>query len=158
MKAFFLVSILSITMSVNSAEILNKEAINEAIRVIYLATENCDYETSTQYYFSGTKIYSYSDGKMETSDTWPEISNGVKNMVERCDIKYLSNEIVRAEVRFSENNEVASHISEFKRLSEIEGIRKYNSHVIETTKFGIVDGKLKILESHSNFLKFDRIN
>lgn len=119
MKAFFLVSILSIAMSVNSAEILNKEAINEAIRVIYSATENCDYGTSTQYYFSDTKIYSYSNGKLETSDTWPEISNAVKKMVERCDIKYLSNETVRAEVRFSENNEVASHISEFRRLSEI---------------------------------------
>ena len=58
---------------------------------------------------------------------------------------------------FLENMKVASHISEYKRVSEIGGSRQYGSHVVETTKFGVVDGKLVILESHSNFIKFERI-
>jgi len=157
LKVFTLFSFLSFSVGVCSTGSLNKLVINEAIKIIFSATESCDYKTATQYYYSGTKIYSYTDGKLDTSDTWPDISNVVKKMFERCDIKYLSNDIIKTEVEFLENMKVASHISEYKRVSEIGGSRQYGSHVVETTKFGVVDGKLVILESHSNFIKFERI-
>jgi hypothetical protein len=144
--------------NVHSAEKLNREIIDDAIEVISTATDACDYKKSTQYYYEGTKFFSYSSGELASSDLWIEVKGSIEQMFEKCNIKNLLSEIVNTEVKFSPNFESAAHISEYKKLTEIDGVRKYQSHYVETTNFGVVEGKLVVLESHVNFLVSERVN
>jgi len=141
-----------------SKEELNKKIIDSAIEIMITATEACDFKKSTQYYYKDTKFFVYKIGELVSSGHWYDVKTIIKPILEKCDVKVLSNETLSTEVQFSSDFKTATHKSEIKKVTEVKEGRKYKQHYLETTTFGVVELKLVVLESHVDFLKTERIN
>jgi hypothetical protein len=161
-KIFALVCTIFISIATNADTLLkldNKmiDSINDHISD---ASSRCDFKESTKYYFERTKFFNYSvvDGKEVVEEqSYDEAMSVFKSAMDACYVTLAKEETISEEIEISKTGQDAVFTSEAFHYLKSTDEKLFESHNKGKVIFSVVDGEVKITESHYFGLAFQEI-
>ena len=154
---FFLASGLVIAKQTSH---LNESLINNINDKISDATSECNFEDSTKYYFDKTKFFNYTivDGaKSVQEQTYDEAIGAIRESMTACFITLAKEENIFENIYISDSEQEAIFTYEAIHYLQTKDSRFFKSHSEGKTIFIIIDGAVKIKETHYTGLAFQEI-
>ncbi|MEK0159738.1 hypothetical protein WLQ65_11455 [Pseudoalteromonas piscicida] len=161
-KFFALIFTIFISVATNAASLLklDKKMIDTINDHISDASSQCDFEESTKYYFGKTRFFDHSivDGKEVVQEqTYSEAMSVFKDAMDACYVSLAKEKTISESIEISKTGQEAIFKSEaFHYLKSNDG-RLFESHNKGKVIFGVVDGEVRIMESHYFGLVFQEI-
>jgi hypothetical protein len=161
-KIFALVCIIFISIAANADTLLklDKKMIDAINDHISDASSRCDYKESTKYYFGETKFFNYSvvDGKEVVQEqSYDEAMPVFKDVMDACYVTLAKEKTISEVIEIAQTGQNAVFTSEaFHYLKSTDG-RIFESHNKGKVVFSVVDGEVKIMETHYFGLAFQEI-
>ena len=162
-RTFLLACTILISKAISAATVLSLDkkmldAINDHISD---AASRCDFEESTKYYFGKTKFFNYSDvdGKKAVQEqSYGEAMSVFKDAMDACYVTLAKEKTISEVIEISKNGQDAVFISEAIHYLKSTDGRFFENHNKGKVIFSVVDGEVKILESHYFGLAFQKID
>ena len=161
-RTFLLACTILISKAISAATVLSLDkkmldAINDHISD---ASSRCDFEESTKYYFGKTKFFNYCDvdgQKAVQEQSYVEAMSVFKDAMDACYVTLAKEKTISEVIEIAQTGQDAVFTSEaFHYLKSTDG-RLFESHNKGKVIFSVVDGEVKIMESHYFGLAFQEI-
>lgn len=139
---------------------LSVELINSVNDNISNATNNCDLEGSTKYYFDGTQFFDYSIVNEKKHVNQQNLSQAIellRETMEACFITLAKEETIFEDINITDTGEKATFTFEAIYYLKTKDGRYFKSHGEGKMLFIIIDEEVKISEVHNAYLSLDEI-
>jgi hypothetical protein len=144
--------------SSNASLVITASQINEINDKLAKAASNCDFKASTKFYFKNTKFFNYSSiSGVESVEeqNFDEAITAIKDAMAACPLKLDREEPIVEDIKVADSGQSAEFIFESLHYLKAKDGTMYQSHAKGKTIFGVVDGRIVILESHYKGLSFE---
>ncbi|MBC3767179.1 hypothetical protein [Neptunicella marina] len=146
--------------SASALEKLTEATINKINDDLAHATSNCDFDQSTKYYYEQTKFFNYSivdNVNTVQEQDYSEAISDFKAAMELCYISLAKDVPVSEAINISSSGQDATFIYEaFHYLKSTDG-RFFESHNKGKTLFRLINGEVKIIETHYTGISFQEL-
>ena len=161
-KIIALVCTIFISIAANADTLLklDKKMIDTINDHISDASSRCDFKESTKYYFGQTKFFNHSvvDGnEVVQEQSYGEAMSVFKDAMDACYVTLAKERTVSEVIEISEAGQDAVFKSEAIHYLKSTDGRLFESHNKGKVIFRVVDGEVKIIESHYFGLAFQEI-
>lgn len=161
-KIFALVCTIFISIAANADTLLklDKKMIDTINDHISDASSRCDFQESTKYYFGQTKFFNHSvvDGnEVVQEQSYDEAMSVFKDAMDACYVTLAKEKTVFEVIEISEAGHDAVFKSEAIHYLKSKDGRLFESHNKGKVIFSVVDGEVKIIESHYTDISFQEI-
>ncbi|TLU61359.1 hypothetical protein FE810_15215 [Thalassotalea litorea] len=152
--------LLSYSTFANTLLKLDQEMIMSINDHLSETTSNCNFSQSTKYYYGETKFFNYSvvDNKEVVQEqSYSEAMSEFKVAMDSCYVSLAKEKPISEKIEISESGQEAIFNSEALHYLKSTDGRFFESHNKGKTIFKIVDGKVKIVETHYKGLSIKEI-